>query len=207
MAQAKEPAVIEGSAVYVQQAGTPIFVKTADVCNITGKTNQWIGQLTSQGILHKVVTPHGSMYNLRDTLSAYITALEERANSEDPAVAENGKKRLEAEVAIKKAKAIIEAHKAKEIQGKMHRSEDVAAETEDLIFAVRGALLALPGRVAVDVAAATSPAEAAELIRKEVYVVMTELSQYKYDPKKYEERVRKRMNWEAGEQGSSDDEE
>jgi len=79
----------------------------------------------------------------------------------------------------------------------MHRSEDVAAMTEDLIFAIRGMLLALPGRLAVDVATAKEAAEAAEIIRQEVYKVMEEISHYQYDPKKYEERVRDRMRWDT----------
>ena len=79
----------------------------------------------------------------------------------------------------------------------MHRSEDVAAMTEDLIYAIRGALLALPGRLAVDVANINTAAEASELIRAEVFKVMKELSQYKYDPQKYEERVRERRDWES----------
>ena len=44
-AQKKKPeAVIEDDAVYVLRTGTPIFVKTADICAMTGKSNQWIGQ-------------------------------------------------------------------------------------------------------------------------------------------------------------------
>ena len=57
--------------------------------------------------------------------------------------------------------------------------------------------MALPGRLAVDVVDAQTPAEASEIIRREVYAVMNELSRYRYDPKKYEERVRTRKNWEA----------
>ena len=79
----------------------------------------------------------------------------------------------------------------------MHRSEDVAALTEDLIYTIRSSLMALPGRLAVDVVDAQTPAEASEIIRREVYAVMNELSRYRYDPKKYEERVRTRKNWEA----------
>ena len=33
-----------------------------------------------------------------------------------------------------------------ELEGKMHRSEDVKAMTDDLIYAVRSALNAMPGR-------------------------------------------------------------
>ena len=87
----------------------------------------------------------------------------------------------------------------------MHRSEDVAALTEDLLYTVRDSLLALPGRLAVDAAGAATAAEAAEIIKREVYLVMGELSAYTYDPKKYAERVRERMDWQA-EHGGEDDE-
>ena len=85
----------------------------------------------------------------------------------------------------------------------MHRAEDVAALTEDLVYTIRGALNALPGRLAVDVAAVSTPAEASEVIRKEVSKVMRELAGYHYDPKKYEERVRERRDWS---ERDSDDE-
>lgn len=78
--------------------------------------------------------------------------------------------------------------------------------TEDLIYTIRGALLALPGRLAVDASTAKSPNEAAEIIRKEVHAVMQDLSEYRYDPKKYEERVRARHNFEIyGETDSGDE--
>lgn len=95
------------------------------------------------------------------------------------------------------AKATVAKLEADELQGKMHRSEDVAAMTEDLIFSIRGMLVALPGRLAVDVANANTAAEAAEIIRKGVFEVMREIANYRYDPKKYEERVRERRKWET----------
>ncbi|HOQ07200.1 MAG TPA: hypothetical protein PLP87_05245 [Clostridiales bacterium] len=209
-AQKKKPeAVIEDGAVYVLRAGTPIFVKTADICAMTGKSNQWIGQLVSQGTLNKKSTPHGSLFDLLATMRAYTAMLEERLNTAEEKKADNAaeKEKQEAEISIKKAKAIIAVLEAKELQGKMHRSEDVAAMTEDLIYNIRSMLLALPGRLAVDVASTQDPAEAAEIIRREVYKVMEELSNYKYDPKKYEERVRERRSWDVESGDIHDDEE
>lgn len=115
------------------------------------------------------------------------------------------KAKAAADVTMKIAKANIAKAEADELQGKMHRSEDVAAMTTDLIYAIRGAMMALPGRLAVDVAAAQSPAEAAEIIRREVNKAMRELSNYRYDPKKYEERVRERRAWEADSGRDADD--
>ena len=100
-----------------------------------------------------------------------------------------------ADATIKTSKATIAKLEAEELKGSMHRAEDVAAMTEDLVYTIRGALNALPGRLAVDTAAATTPAEASEVIRKEVGKVMRELAAYHYDPKKYEERVRERRDW------------
>ena len=100
-------------------------------------------------------------------------------------------------------KATIAKLEADELKGTMHRAEDVAALTEDLVYTIRGALNALPGRLAVDVAAVSTPAEASEVIRKEVSKVMRELAGYHYDPKKYEERVRERRDWS---ERDSDDE-
>lgn len=196
MATKKPIAVIKDGAVFVLQPGTPVYLKTADVCSIIGKSNQWVGQLTSQGTINKKRTSHGSMYEMTESISAYIEMLEEKADKdEDTEKVELDRKKSDA--AIKKAKATIASLDAKERIGKMHRSEDVAAMTEDLIFAIRSALLALPGRLAVDVMQAADSAEAAEIIRKEIYEVMTELSNYEYNAEKYEERVRERLNLEA----------
>ena len=56
--------------------------------------------------------------------------------------------------------------------------------------------MALPGRLAADMAAATTPAEAADKIRKEIFLAMQDLTKYQYDPLKYQERVRERQKWE-----------
>ena len=193
MAAKKQDVVVEDGAVYVLRAGTPVYVKTADICSMTGKSNQWIGQLVAQGTLHKRSTPHGSLFDITEAVRAYCSMLEARA----------GPAKTEEEIKI--AKANIAKAEADELQGKMHRSEDVAAMTTDLIYAIRGAMMALPGRLAVDVAAAQSPAEAAEIIRREVNKAMRELSNYRYDPKKYEERVRERRAWEADSGRDADD--
>ena len=92
-----------------------------------------------------------------------------------------------------------------ELRGKLHRSEDVEAITSDLIYAVRSALTALPGRLAPDLAAAQTPAEAADKIRKETFFVMKELSLYQYDPQRYRERVRERQKWEAEQEEYNED--
>ncbi|MDR0326355.1 MAG: hypothetical protein LBI19_09705 [Oscillospiraceae bacterium] len=207
MAAQKKPDVAIGDgAAYVLRAGTRVYVKTADICAMTDKSNQWVGQLVSQGTIRKVTTPHGAMFDVADTMKAYCALLEARAEkAAEKAVNPTEQARGRAEVSLKKAKAIKAVLETQELQGKMHRSEDVALFTEDLIFAMRGMLLALPGRLAIDAAGLTDPNEVSELIRREVYNVMDELSRYQYDERKYEERVRERLSWDTINLGGGDD--
>ena len=112
----------------------------------------------------------------------------------------------QAEADLKFSKAKIAAMQAEELEGNMHRSEDVAAMTEDLIFAIRSGLLALPGRLAVMVSPIISVPECADAIRKEIYHLMEELSRYRYDPEEYARRVRERMDWSTSPTGDDNDE-
>ena len=194
MAKEKSIADVKDDAVYILQPGTPVYVKTADICALTGKSNQWIGQLVSQGTLFKKQTPHGMMFDLAQSMQSYCDMLESRSEEKGEEEQQSIQKRLKADAALKQAKATVATLEAKELMGEMHRSEDVAAMTEDLIFTIRGALMALPGRLAVDVISAKDSAEASDIIRREVYAVMEELSGYTYDAAKYQERVRERLN-------------
>lgn len=173
-------------------------VNASGLAAVLGISASRVYQLAKDGIISNCRRGH---YRLSDSVQQYIAFLvrEKDANSQD-------KEKQQAETSIKKAKAIISVLEAQELQGKMHRSEDVAAMTEDLIYTIRGMLVALPGRLAVDVASVDTPAEAAELLRKEIFKVMEELANYRYDPQKYEERVRERRDWETRVAGDFDDE-
>lgn len=77
----------------------------------------------------------------------------------------------------------------------MHRSEDVEAVTNDLVYTVRSMIMALPGRLAMDVVQASNANEASALIRSECYKILNELAGYQYDPEVYQRRVRDREGW------------
>jgi len=166
-------------------------VNGTTLAGILGLTARRVQQLAQDGT---ITTQSRGKFILSDAVQKYI---EFRARPEvDKAVLEAEKERRNAEVSLKKAKAIKAVLETQELQGKMHRSEDVADMVSDLIYTIRGMLLALPGRLAVDAAGLTDPAEVSALMRDEVYTIMKELAQHKYDPMKYDERVRKRMSWE-----------
>lgn len=174
-------------------------VSASELACVLGITGRNIRQLVEDGQFEKV----DGHFILSDSVQRYVAFKSKREKDDEEQRLD--KARRTAEVTLRASKAQIAKMEADELRGKMHRSEDVAAMTEDLIYTIRGSLMALPGRLAVDVAAAVTPAEAAEIIRKEVHALMRELANYQYDPEKYEERVRERRKWEAG-GGDVDDE-
>ena len=165
-------------------------VSPAELAAVLRLTGRRIRQLTEDGVLRK----NGSgRYQLIENVQLWhANATAQPVDEEDQKLE---KTRRKSEVQIKASKAMVAKLEAEELKGLMHRAEDVAAITEDLVYTIRGALMALPGRLAVDVAGCDTPAEASDVIRREVYKIMRELAGYHYDPKKYEERVRERRDW------------
>ena len=173
-------------------------VSTTELATVLGVSARRVQQMAQDGT---VPTCRKGFFRLADSVQRYIKFLSDGPMDEEDKKLE--KARRVAETTMKASKATIAKLEAEELKGTMHRAEDVAALTEDLVYTIRGALNALPGRLAVDVAAVSTPAEASEVIRKEVSKVMRELAGYHYDPKKYEERVRERRDWS---ERDSDDE-
>lgn len=208
MAKDRPIAVIEDGKVYVLQAGTPVYLKTADICRLINASNQWVGQLTSQGTLTKSETPYNGMYELTSNIAPYIERLKDRASDEEqlsPEEKELETERKRADVSYRKARAAKAQLEAQELYGQMHRSEDVEALTFDLVFTIRNALLALPGRLAIATTTTATPAEAAAAIKKEVDAILTELSGYTYDSSKYAERVHERTKLGASNEQDGED--
>ncbi len=189
----KEKVIVEDDVIYILQPGMTVYVKTADVCSMFGVSNQWIGQLTSQGTLNKMQTEHGKLYNLGDSVHAYMDSLNDKVTK----TAEERKlekAKAAAEVKFKVAKAAMAELQAKELAGKSHRSEDVQLFTQGLIDMVKGALMSLPGRLAVEVSLCETAEESSLLIKEAVKDILREVSEFDYDPEKYEALVRERQN-------------
>lgn len=173
------------------------LVDSKVIATLFGVTTRRVQQLVSEGVITATKKGNANKYDLLPTIQRYIRHLTEKANgrkeSEKDTEAES--KKLEAEADLKRSKADMAALQLKELEGEMHRSEDVEAAVTDLVYTIRSMLTALPGRLAVDVVNAASPAEASEIIRTEVYKVLEELAGYKYDPEEYVRRVRDREGW------------
>ena len=156
-----------------------------------------VQQLAKEGVLPAASTrPY--KFDLFLTVKAYIRYLSDKANGKEAKTADTAKAeadKLRAEADLKQSKAKIAEMQLKELEGKMHRSEDVEAMTNDLVYAIRSMIMALPGRLAMDVVQTESASEASALIRTECYKILDELAGYQYDPEAYRRRVRDREGW------------
>lgn len=156
-----------------------------------------VQQLAKEGIL-PAASQRPYKFDLLPTAKAYIRYLRDRANGKEAKTADTVKAeadKLRAEADLKQSKAKIAELQLKELEGKMHRSEDVEALTNDLVYTARSMIMALPGRLAMDVVQAGSANEASALIRTECYKILDELAGYQYDPEAYRRRVRDREGW------------
>lgn len=184
------------------------LVGSKTIADLFGMDVRRVQQLTKEGIITAARSGHANRYDLLPTVRQYIRYLSEKANSRKPssggAGADAEARKLEAEADLKRSKADIAELQLRELEGTMHRSEDVAAVMTDLVYAIRSMLMALPGRLAVDVVSASTAAEASEIIRTEVYKILEELAGYKYDPEEYARRVRDREGWSDLSDGEDD---
>ena len=156
-----------------------------------------VQQLAKEGIL-PAASQRPYKFDLLPTVKAYIRYLRDRANGKEAKTADTVKAeadKLRAEADLKQSKAKIAELQLKELEGKMHRSDDVEALTNDLVYTARSMIMALPGRLAMDVVQAGSANEASALIRTECYKILDELAGYQYDPEAYRRRVRDREGW------------
>ena len=165
------------------------LVDSKTIAALFDMTPRRVQQLTKDGVIAAVKEGNANRYDLLPTIQRYIRYLTAKANGREPSKkdSEIEGRRLEAEADLKRSKADIAALQLSELEGTMHRS--------DLVYNIRSMLVALPGRLAVDVTGAATPAEASEIIRTEVYKILTELAGYKYDPEVYARRVRDREGW------------
>ena len=178
------------------------------IAKLFGVTDRRVQQLAKDGVIPAVQTrPY--KFDLLPTVQAYIKYLSEKANGREQKGADTEKAeadKLRAEADLKQSKAKIAEMQLKELEGTMHRSEDVEAMTNDLVYTVRSMVMALPGRLAMDVVQVKTAAEASALIRTECNKILEELAGYKYDPEAYQRRVRDREGWGDSLTDEGDDE-
>ena len=176
-------------------------LKAAELAEMLDLSVARIGQLRKEGVLRQEHTPLGDRYPLIDSVRSYVRFIRDAKSTQGS----SEERRDAAEADLKEAKAAIAELELKEILGQMHRAEDVEAMTSDLVLAVRTLLMALPGRLAVDIMQAGTSAEASVIIRSEVNRILEELSAYRYDPDAYARRLQERGGLTAAEDVEDDE--
>lgn len=187
------------------------YLKVDVVAKLFDLSIRRIQQLTQEGVLPTVAVKTesgrtGRRYELAPTVQRYIKYLSDKAygRNEKAESLEEGK--LEKEIRIKDAKAQRLEIELSELKGEMHRSDDVEAITNEMVYTVRAALLSLPGRLAVDTCNAETPSEASDIIRSEVFAILSQLAEHEYDPEVYQRYVREREGWNMDLLPEDDDE-
>ena len=134
------------------------LVGTKELVDLFGISSRRIEQLRAEGIIESEGKP--ARYRLVPTLKRYIKYLSDKANGREKkqTTAQQEEEKLKAEVRIKKAKAKTAELELDELQGKMHRAEDVEAIVTGHVYEVRSMLMAMPGKLAIDLAALNTPA-------------------------------------------------
>lgn len=173
-----------------------------DVAKLFGCTSRYVRQLREDGVISGL--EEDGKYDLVETVQKYVAHLQAKAKGrkqkENP---ELEKDKLEGEARIKQAKAEMAELELKELQGELHRAEDVEAITTDHVLYFRSMLMALPGKLAVDLAGTHTAAEQAERVKQEINFVLDQLADYKYDHEEYAKRVRDRQGWKDLDDGDA----
>lgn len=173
------------------------MVSSSEIAKLIGKTVKTVQNLTNDGILPCVETENGKRvsrkYDKYETIRAYIEYIEERSAEKNGG--EQDREKGKVEIDIKKTKLRMEKLRLYELEGRMHSSKDVEDMTTDLVLNVRSNLLAMPGRLAVELAGISDASEISERINCEVCEILEDMSNYKYDPEEYKKRIRERQGW------------
>ena len=176
-------------------------VNAKSLAIILGVSLRRIQQMTQDG---SIETTARGRYNLKDAVAQYMMFKESGGKTDEEKKVEQTLRNSEA--ILKASKAQIAKLHADEMRGMFHRSEDVEAVLNGLITAFISFASSLPGRVAIDCAAAETPAEVANIVKTEVNIGLKDIAAWRYDPKVFADKVRERMRWTPAEDGDTDDE-
>lgn len=171
------------------------LISSLTLGEIIGVTDERVRQLEDKGILSSVILPgqgHKKMFDLAPSVKAYVEYIKKGTT---PSTNSMSEAMLVAELRYKEARAGKIELELAELKGQMHRAEDVEKVVSDMVAKLRAAVLALPGRLAVDAAKAATAKEASAVIKTAVDELLNETADYKYDAAEYRKLVTEREKW------------
>ena len=172
-------------------------VSSAVIAQVFGITTRRVQQLFKEDVIPGERRNNALRFDLQETCKAYIQHLRDEAAAKNPTEQSLEKQRLEEDVRLKRAKAEEAELELDELRGNLHRSSDVEEAINGLVYSVRSNLTALPGRLAKDAYGAKSEAEVSQIVKREIELIMRDLSNYLYDPDVFARLVRERHGWDG----------
>lgn len=149
-----------------------IIIGTTALAEVFGCNRKWIEQLTKDGVLEK---EGKGTYDLLKCVNLYISHLKSRTGANNDSKSLENEK-LKEETALKKAKrekAELELELAK---GDLHTSKDVRMIYGGMVQTFRSKMLMLAPKVAPKVIGIDDVAIVKDIIEKDVYEALSELS-------------------------------
>lgn len=151
-----------------------LVVNTKVMANIFGVTERRVRQMVEEEIIDRV--GHGR-YNLLDSVKKYIAFL--RANNAAEEQTTKLKESLEYEKYLhERAKREMAELELARLKGQMHYSVEVEKVMNRMLADFRSKLLALPSKVAPMLIAREDISFIQDLLQKEIYEALQELSEY-----------------------------
>lgn len=168
----------------------------AEMLDLTGER---IRQLIKKGVIQNYKRIKGDYYFNGNSVKEYVVHLrryaeEQGKRNSDPLY----EKKLKAEVKYKNAKARKAELETAELEGKMHRSEDVEVIYSLLVLSARNMLEALPARTAALVVGKKTTAEVQAVLEDEVKKSLLELSSIDYSQPEFEAEINRIMRERKG---------
>lgn len=168
----------------------------AEMLDLTGER---IRQLVKKGIIQNYKKIKGDYFFNGTSVREYVVYLrryaeEQGKKANDPLY----EKKLKAEVKYKNAKARKAELETAELEGKMHRSEDVEVIYSLLVLSARNMIEALPARTAALVVGKKTTAEVQMILEEEAKKSLLELSAMDYSKPEFEAEINRIMRERKG---------
>lgn len=168
------------------------MISSEEVARIIGKDTRTVQNMAKQGVLTCEKSGRKNLYNLYTVIQEYCKHLAKLSTRKISSMEDE---KLAEDIRIKRAKADMAELELQELKGTLHAAEDVEEMTTDLVIVIRSSFLALPGKVSAELAEMEDARLVSERLKKEIFDILKDLSNYEYDPEEYRKRVRERKGW------------
>ena len=160
------------------------IILTHELAEIFGCSPRWVNQLTTNNLLTQVGR---GKYKLGDAIREYIAAIKLQAEESDD---QETDLRAEQTMLTRANRKMAELELAV-MNGDLHRSEDVKSIMNEMLVSFRSRMLTIPARATPEITASTDANLIQQVIKREIYDALSELSEY--DPAKYYEKSKERI--------------